>query len=90
MNSLLIRDWSAIAQVRVVLGAVLEDPNRSHSLPNDPLVNQGGQTFTHVAAIVFAIVLIAIVGIVSKKVEHAIITALVASLLLIGFFFLVK
>lgn len=89
MNSLLIRELGAIAQIRVVLGATLEDPNRSSNLPNEPLVNQSWQSFTHIAAIVFAIGLIAIVGIVSKKVEHAVAAALVSSLLLIGFFFLV-
>ncbi|MER3476840.1 MAG: hypothetical protein C4287_10275, partial [Leptolyngbya sp. ERB_1_2] len=59
------------------------------TVPNDPLVNQSWANFTHIAAIVFVIILVMIVGIVSKKVEHAIAFALIASLLLIGFFVLV-
>ncbi|MER3433341.1 MAG: hypothetical protein C4288_07900 [Leptolyngbya sp. ERB_1_1] len=76
---------------QLFFGATLQDPNPAPSptVPNDPLVNQSWANFTHIAAIVFVIILVMIVGIVSKKVEHAIAFALIASLLLIGFFVLV-
>lgn len=74
-----------------LIGATLEDPgsSASPSLPNDPLVNHQWQSFPYIAAIVLAICLIAVVGVVSRKVEHAIAAALIASLVLIGLFLLV-
>ncbi|MBW4442010.1 MAG: hypothetical protein KME10_12380 [Plectolyngbya sp. WJT66-NPBG17] len=88
MNSLLIRSLSEIAQVRVFLVTTLENPNKPSDLSDNLLVNQSWQAFIYIAAIVFVLSLITIVGIVSKKAEHAIAVALVASLLMIGFFFL--
>lgn len=74
----------------VLLGATLEDPASParSSVPNDPLVNHSWENFTQIAAIAFVIGLIVVVGVVSKKVEHAIAFALVSSLGLIGFFLL--
>ncbi len=76
-----------------LLGATLEDPLRSSSLSssslsNDPLVNHDWENLTHLAAIALIIGIVAAVGIVSKKVEHAIAAALLSSLVVIGFFFL--
>jgi len=73
-----------------LIRATLEEPRSlvPSPLPNDPLVNHQWQQFPYIAAIVFSICLIAIVGIVSKKVEHAIAAALVASFILISLFFL--
>lgn len=78
-----------LVAIGLFFGATLEDPNPAPSptVPNDPLVNQSWHNFTYIAAIVFAIVLVVMVGVLSKKVEHAIAFALIASLFLIGFFF---
>ncbi|MBE9009935.1 hypothetical protein IQ250_06915 [Pseudanabaenaceae cyanobacterium LEGE 13415] len=80
----------AIEPLRLLLGSTLEDPNPAPSptVTNDPLVNHRWESFPYIAAIAFVIILIVGVGVVSKKVEHAIAAALISSLLLIGFFFL--
>jgi hypothetical protein len=81
-----------------VAGSILEDPRTPipKALPtssptgsSEPLVNHTWADVTHIAAIVLAICLIGIVGIFSRKVEYAIGVALVLSLILIGFFFLI-
>jgi hypothetical protein len=80
------------------MGAILEDPRTpipsssptpSPNVVGEPLVNHTWADVTHIAAIVLAICLIGIVGIFSRKVEYAIGVALVLSLILIGFFFLI-
>lgn len=79
-----------IEPLRLFFGATLEDPNLAPpTVPNDPLVNHSWHNFTYIAALIFAIVLIVMVGVISKKVEHAIAFALIFSLLLIGVFLLV-
>jgi len=76
---------------RSFFAATLENlnPASSPTVPNDPLVNHSWHNFTYIAALVLVIILVVIVGVVSRSIEHTIASALVASLLLIGFFLLV-
>ncbi|BAY59506.1 hypothetical protein NIES2135_63830 (plasmid) [Leptolyngbya boryana NIES-2135] len=59
----------------------------SPDLPAEPLINHSWQPFFYTAAIVLVVCLAIIVGAFSRRVEHAIASALILSLVLIGFFF---
>lgn len=55
--------------------------------PTDPLINRGGEITIYVGVFVIIIVIAAIVEILSRRIEHAIFTALGLSLILIAVFF---
>lgn len=53
----------------------------------DPLINRGEEATIYVGIFVIILVIAAIVGVVSRRVEHAVFTALGLSLILIAVFF---
>ncbi len=55
----------------------------SKTVPSDPAIDQGAQHVIFLGLALLAIVIVAIVGILSARVEHAIIAAVVLSLCLI-------
>jgi hypothetical protein len=59
--------------------SLLQAPSPDPAL-SDPLVNKGAQHLIYIAAGVFTVLVVAIVGFLSRKVEHAIATALIMSL----------
>lgn len=87
----------ALSNVRTtVLAAVLPDPQNvqeqhhtnavAHS---DPLVATGWEHAVYIGVIVLAIIAVALVGVVSRKIEHVIMLAAFLSLVLVGVFFVV-
>lgn len=77
----------AVSARTFLISTVLEDPAKSTpTLPNDPLVAPGWGNLAYLGAFVFIALAVTIVGIVSRKFEHALILALVLSLGFIGFF----
>ncbi|MBL1178263.1 hypothetical protein [Pantanalinema sp. GBBB05] len=66
----------------------LPDPTTLSSPINgqpDPLIDQGGQLTIYIGASLIIIGIVAIVGFFSRRVEHALLTALVLSLGLVAF-----
>lgn len=67
--------------------APLPEPSALHS-PNvhpDPLIDRGGQLTVYIGSALLVICIAAIVGFFSRRVEHALMTALGLSLCVIGF-----
>lgn len=54
---------------------------------SDPLINRGGEATVYVGVFAIILAIAAIVGIVSRRIEHAVFTALGLSLILIAVFF---
>lgn len=69
--------------------APLSDPS-TLSAPGtgqaDPLIDQGGQLTVYIGSALIIVVIAAIVGFFSRRVEHALMTAFVLSLCLVIFF----
>jgi hypothetical protein len=72
----------------------LPDPKTLDSPPTtpqtDPLIDQGGANITYVGVFLLIVGIAIVVGAFSRKVEHAVITALVLSIFPIAFFILAK
>jgi hypothetical protein len=71
----------------------LPDPktlNQSPPAQPDPLVDQGGQFTIYIGIFLLILVAAAIVGIFSRRIEHALITAFGLSVIPIAFFLLSK
>ncbi|BAZ14097.1 hypothetical protein NIES4071_59370 [Calothrix sp. NIES-4071] len=54
--------------------------------PKDPLIAKGLQTEQYVGVVTLAIAIIAVVGIISRRIEYALIVAFVISIILIAIF----
>lgn len=54
----------------------------------DPLISQGGENLVYVGVVLVAIGLVVAVGILSPRIEHAVIFAILLSITLIAFFFI--
>lgn len=76
-----------ISELAIAIHTLLQSPSPDPNL-SDPLVNKGAQHLIYITAVVFTVVVVATVGFLSRRVEHAIATALVMSLLFIGLFWL--
>lgn len=57
------------------------------TIHNDPSIDRGAQHLVFLGAALLSLVLVVIIGIFSSRTEHAIIAAVVLSLVLIGMFF---
>ena len=57
---------------------------------NAPLIDKGGEDTVYIAAFLIIIASTAIVGALSRRIEHAVFTALGLSLILIAFFFFIR
>lgn len=55
---------------------------------SDPLIAKGGEKIVYMGCFLLVIGLVAIVGVVSRRIEYAILLALVLSVILIAFFLL--
>lgn len=62
----------------------------THATKNDPLIAKGGQDIVIFGVVLLMVGVVAIVGFLSRRIEHAIAAALVMSLLLIGFFIVTR
>lgn len=60
----------------------------AESVQKYPLINQGGEALVDIGVILLAIGLVIVVKIISPRVEHAILLAIVLTLALLGFFFI--
>lgn len=73
--------------------APLTDP-RALSSPitrqPDPLIDQGGQIAIYIGTALIFVAIVAIVGFFSRRIEHALITALVLSLCLVVFLVFIR
>ena len=56
----------------------------------DPLINKGGEVTAYIGAFLIIIIGAAIVGVLSRRLEHAVLTALGLSLILIIIFFFIR
>ena len=72
----------------------LPDPKTLDSPPatpqSDPLIDQSGSQITYVGVFLLIIGIAIVVGTFSRKVEHAVLTALILSIFPIAFFLLAK
>ena len=72
----------------------LPDPKTLDSPPatpqTDPLIDQGGANITYIGVFLLIVGVAAVVGAFSRKIEHAIFTALILSTFPIAFFILSK
>jgi hypothetical protein len=72
----------------------LPDPKTLDSPPTtpqaDPLIDQSGATITYVGVFLLIVGIAAVVGAFSRKIEHALFTALILSTFPIAFFILSK
>ncbi len=57
-----------------------------HPTKDEPMIDQGGQHLVIFGVVLFMLGVIAVVGILSRRIEHAIMAALVMSFGLIGLF----
>lgn len=56
----------------------------------DPLITKGGEVTVYLGTFLIIIAIVAIVGIMSRRIEHAVFTALGLSLIPIALFFFTK
>lgn len=56
----------------------------------DPLIAKSGEVSVYIGIFLIIVVIAAIVGILSRRIEHAVFTALGLSLILIALFFLTR
>lgn len=72
---------------KLLADAPLPDPTTLNSpIHDDPLIDRGGQITVYIGTALLVLVITAIVGFFSRRVEHALFTALGLSLFIITFF----
>ena len=67
---------------------VVSDRPPKHLVTEDPQIDTGGQNIVFLGVVLLAVMVVIVMGILSPKIEHAIIAAIGLSFGLIGFFLL--
>jgi hypothetical protein len=66
-----------------------ETPYR-HAAQADPLIDHGGQGAIYIGLALLALIIFVTIGVISRRIEYAILTALSLTLLLVGLFLFIQ